>query len=403
MFCFNGYPRGPFSGDFFKIQVMRHRRLRKEVKRTLYLLLFLFLAGITAWVMLRWPESPAAELKKASDAIVEARNAEADKYAPRQLKKTTALYDSAMTHWRKENRKFLLNRNYGKTLEFAAQAVQAGRQTKVAAAEKAQSALLSTKVTTGELEKIVADFKRNYSPLPLPKKIREDFNKGILMLSEAKLASEKSDFHIAEVKLEEAKKLLIGADQKVHHILNDYFSALPQWTSQVKEAINRSASQNSSVIIVDKMARECRLYSDGKLRHTFEAEFGPNWMGDKMHRGDQATPEGEYHVVQKKEGRKTIYYKALLLNYPNVEDKARYRKNIASGKISSRVDVGGLIEIHGHGGQGFDWTNGCVALRNKDMDVLYRMVSEKTPVIIVGSVEPIDKYIQNGREEQVRD
>jgi hypothetical protein len=57
--------------------------------------------------------------------------------------------------------------------------------------------------------------------------------------------------------------------------------------------------------------------------------------------------------------------------------------------------VGGLIEVHGHGGQGFNWTNGCVALNDKDMDALYRQVQVNTPVIIVGSLVPFDEWRNN--------
>jgi lipoprotein-anchoring transpeptidase ErfK/SrfK len=56
--------------------------------------------------------------------------------------------------------------------------------------------------------------------------------------------------------------------------------------------------------------------------------------------------------------------------------------------------VGGLIEIHGHGGQGFNWTNGCVALSDRDMDVVYRNASVNTPVIIIGSRIPMDEWIE---------
>ncbi len=125
---------------------------------------------------------------------------------------------------------------------------------------------------------------------------------------------------------------------------------------------------------------------------SFKAEFGPNWLGTKMHKGDGATPEGVYLVVHKKERRKTIYHKALLLNYPNEDDKIRFAKNKKSGKILPGTEIGGLIEIHGEGGKGFDWTNGCVALNNHDMDYLFRSVTDNTPVVIVGSVEPIEKY-----------
>jgi murein L,D-transpeptidase YafK len=223
--------------------------------------------------------------------------------------------------------------------------------------------------------------------------LRESFNKAVLLLTEARLAREKSDFSLAESKLFVAKAMLFSADQKARRMLEDYFGSFPQWTALVKDAVSKSAYQNSTVIIVDKMAHKFRIYNNGQLKYTFNAEFGPNWIGQKQHRGDHATPEGLYRIVHKKDRRNTAYYKALLLNYPNEEDRVRYRKSLSSGRVSSRIDVGGSIEIHGDGGRGFDWTNGCIALANKDMDVVFNMASERTPVVIVGSVESLEKYM----------
>jgi murein L,D-transpeptidase YafK len=101
------------------------------------------------------------------------------------------------------------------------------------------------------------------------------------------------------------------------------------------QAVAASLKNRSTLVVVDKLSHELRLYKDGKLRSTFVAEFGPNWIGDKNHQGDQATPEGSYHVVKKKERRQTRYYKALLLNYPNKDDMQRYRNNVKNGVIPS--------------------------------------------------------------------
>ncbi len=122
----------------------------------------------------------------------------------------------------------------------------------------------------------------------------------------------------------------------------------------------------------------------------FTAEFGKNWMGHKRTGGDKATPEGIYRVTQKKEGGRTIYYKALLINYPNDEDRKQFAQDKRKGLIPARAGIGGLIEIHGGGGKGIDWTDGCIALRNDDMDALYRLVAAGTPVVIVGSMKPLN-------------
>ena len=86
---------------------------------------------------------------------------------------------------------------------------------------------------------------------------------------------------------------------------------------------------------------------------------------------------------------KTKYYKALLISYPNEEDKKRYDLSIRNGIVPKDKGIGGLIEIHGGGGKGQNWTDGCIALKNEDMDRIYHIASPGTPVTIVGSLKPI--------------
>ena len=83
---------------------------------------------------------------------------------------------------------------------------------------------------------------------------------------------------------------------------------------------------------------------------------------------------------------KTKYYKAFLLDYPNDEDTARFKAEIAKGSLPASAKIGGLIEIHGNGGKGIDWTEGCVALTDREMDLVYKIVKVGTPVTIVGSM-----------------
>jgi murein L,D-transpeptidase YafK len=82
----------------------------------------------------------------------------------------------------------------------------------------------------------------------------------------------------------------------------------------------------------------------------------------------------------------TRYYRAFMLDYPNDEDRARFRRLQRSGRISSRQRIGSLIEIHGEGGRNADWTEGCVALYNHEMDALLPHVEVGTPVTIVGAI-----------------
>ena len=91
-------------------------------------------------------------------------------------------------------------------------------------------------------------------------------------------------------------------------------------------------------------------------------------------------------------GRRTIdkgngqtrYHKAMLLNYPNDEDLVRFRRLRNNGVVSRGARPGGLIEIHGDGGKGEDWTFGCISLRDRDMDRVFSTLAVGSPVTIIG-------------------
>lgn len=160
---------------------------------------------------------------------------------------------------------------------------------------------------------------------------------------------------------------------------------LRQWRQWVDETLVRSRRDGGSAIVVDKLGRRLILYRRGRVEMVFTAELGANGLRPKRHAGDRATPEGRYRVVVKKHGGATKYYKALLIDYPNPDDHKRYRVAREAGAVPRGAGVGSLIEIHGEGGEGRDWTDGCVALTNDDMDRLYPRVTVGTPVTIVGT------------------
>jgi murein L,D-transpeptidase YafK len=100
-------------------------------------------------------------------------------------------------------------------------------------------------------------------------------------------------------------------------------------------------------------------------------------------------------VTKKKDGRETKYYKALLLNYPNDQDRQRFQQEIKAKTLPRYARIGGLIEIHGGGGKGVNWTDGCIAFADRDMDSIYRTVPAGCPVTIVGSLQPLFEVIKN--------
>lgn len=162
-------------------------------------------------------------------------------------------------------------------------------------------------------------------------------------------------------------------------------SNLRQWKQWAEMTIQESLRAGDTAILVDKLRRRVTLYRAGRPVAHFPAELGANGLRRKEHAGDRATPEGMYRVVQVKEAPETRFYKALLINYPNDEDRMRFALGQRRGSISARAGIGSLIEIHGDGGEGRDWTDGCIALTNEDIDRLFAHVRVGTPVTIVGT------------------
>jgi lipoprotein-anchoring transpeptidase ErfK/SrfK len=188
-------------------------------------------------------------------------------------------------------------------------------------------------------------------------------------------------------KLEKAREMaaVVHASWKAVHSRFSDPNLIRQWRAWTDAGIAESRLGHV-VLVVDKLRRRLVVYQGGDRIVSFSAELGANGLQRKQHSGDRATPEGSYRVVERKQGRSTNFYKALLINYPNDEDRARYADGKRIGTIPRRAGIGGLIEIHGEGGEGRDWTDGCVALANQDMDWLFDRTPVGTLVVIVGTV-----------------
>jgi murein L,D-transpeptidase YafK len=134
------------------------------------------------------------------------------------------------------------------------------------------------------------------------------------------------------------------------------------------------------------MAHRGRLYIAGRLKAEYAVDLGPRWLGHKKQKGDGATPEGHYRVTKKKGPGQSKYYKALEIDYPNENDRQSFLAAQKKGELPQFAHIGGLIEIHGDGGTGVNWTSGCVALRNEDMDEIFALAPVGTRVTIVGAL-----------------
>ena len=132
-------------------------------------------------------------------------------------------------------------------------------------------------------------------------------------------------------------------------------------------------------IVVYKSKRKMEVYADDNLLKTYTIALGKNPMGHKQFEGDNRTPEGAYTINARNPN--SDYHKNLGVSYPDETDKAN------AGKLGK--SPGGHIKIHGlRNGRGYigkfhrlkDWTAGCIAVTNAEIDELYTAV--KTDAII---------------------
>ena len=134
-------------------------------------------------------------------------------------------------------------------------------------------------------------------------------------------------------------------------------------------------------IVVEKKARMLTLFRDGKPARSYLVALGGHPLGDKLSAGDKRTPEGLFYIDARQPNSK--YHLALHISYPDVVHRARSQ---AAG-----VQPGGDIMIHGLpnglGAAGAshrinDWTNGCVALTDEEIEQIWSVVPIGTPVEI---------------------
>jgi murein L,D-transpeptidase YafK len=134
-------------------------------------------------------------------------------------------------------------------------------------------------------------------------------------------------------------------------------------------------------IIVNKARRELLLLHRESVLRTYRIALGRNPLGPKVEEGDGRTPEGRYSIDRRNPNSR--YHLSLRISYPNESDRE---------KASERgVEPGGDIMIHGlRNGEGrighahleTDWTQGCVAVTDEEMDEIWELVEEGTPIEI---------------------
>lgn len=152
------------------------------------------------------------------------------------------------------------------------------------------------------------------------------------------------------------------------------FTSLPSMVAQ-------NASGGADHLVVYKRERKLVLLSKGKVLRSYKVALGGEPIGPKTRQGDHRTPEGLY--VLDSRNPNSHFYKAFHISYPNAKDIAAAQK--------LRVSPGGDIMLHGlpkeYAWVGkahalHDWTDGCVAVSDEEMDEIWKLVRVGTPIEI---------------------
>jgi murein L,D-transpeptidase YafK len=128
-------------------------------------------------------------------------------------------------------------------------------------------------------------------------------------------------------------------------------------------------------IVVNKSRREMLILRGNVILRQYRIALGSEPIGHKQCEGDGRTPEGHYVIDRR--NPKSKYHLALHISYPNAEDVARAE--------SAGVDPGGDVMIHGlKDGElrAGDWTQGCIAVTNDEMEEIWGLVPDGTTILI---------------------
>ena len=135
-------------------------------------------------------------------------------------------------------------------------------------------------------------------------------------------------------------------------------------------------------VLVRKSSKELTLFSGSKKIKTYKVALGKDPVGHKVREGDQRTPEGTYFIDARNENSK--YHLALHISYPDAIDDMKAR--------SLGSSPGGGIMIHGTGDDyewmgklhaSINWTDGCIAVTNKEIEEIWRLVPDGTLIEII--------------------
>ena len=159
-------------------------------------------------------------------------------------------------------------------------------------------------------------------------------------------------------------------------LLTGLAGCMQPWNIRTSSQSKSEISLPITSVVVQKSAGILYLMNDKNVVRSYRIGLGFSPEGHKSAKGDGKTPEGIYRVDRKNPQSK--FHLSLGLSYPNATDRAR--------AAELGVDPGGDIFIHGEDSKPHfwkrNWTQGCIALKNEQIEEVYALVRVGTPVLI---------------------
>jgi murein L,D-transpeptidase YafK len=161
--------------------------------------------------------------------------------------------------------------------------------------------------------------------------------------------------------------------------------ASPAETSTTKS--DKPDENKVTLVRIDKSDHKLEVVAGSRVLKTYRVALGVGGSGPKQFEGDMTTPVGRYHVTTR---FRPLYHQFIGVSYPNDADRARYAELKRQGKVPAGSGVGHGIGIHGVGSRKLsgihkeeDWTHGCIAMDDDEIDEFGSLVPEGTPIDIV--------------------
>jgi len=182
--------------------------------------------------------------------------------------------------------------------------------------------------------------------------------------------------------------LLVGSvTLNTHNFISTPSKAFVAKTVKAKRSSFKTMPVAPVKIVIDKSNYELYVYDKLGWFATYPVVFGNNTLADKKMEGDRNTPEGNFKIANKRVHEKWDRYMGL--DYPTSESLAKFNQRKQRGEIPRSASPGGGVGIHGtwpHEDFVIDryknWTNGCISLKNEDVEDIYSYVPVGTPVTI---------------------